>query len=130
MPLFGRRQVDAIVTALTWNRVIQIERGEWVARRASWAPSDNVRNVKRHDKPTWAPQTGTPTGTDASGIPGPAAGSVRMELRPGIYYTYETLVWHRWRALTASGTETDDLRWPDCELDPEERVSARSESYT
>jgi hypothetical protein len=130
MALFGRRQVDATVTALTWNRVIEVERREWVAKRDSWVPSDNVRNVKRHDKPSMAPVTGTPTGPDTSGIPGPAAGSTRMELRPGIYYTYETLVWHKWRSLTASGTQADDVRWPDCQLETEERISSRSESYT
>lgn len=125
MALFGRRQVDATVTALSWNRVIEVERREWAAKRGSWVPSDNVRNVKRHDKPYVAPMTGTPTGPDASGIPGPTAGST-----PGIYYTYEILVWHKWRSLTASETQADDVRWPDCQLETEERISSRSESYT
>ena len=47
MGLFGKRQVDAQVCAMTWSRVVQLERQEWVRKRGSWVPSDETRNVEK-----------------------------------------------------------------------------------
>jgi len=49
-------------------------------------------------------------------IPGPSTSSTRMELRTRFYYTYETLEWHKGRALHASGTGPSDVAWPEYTL--------------
>jgi len=36
MALFRGRSVDALVTAVTWSRTVQLERLEWVAKRSDW----------------------------------------------------------------------------------------------
>jgi hypothetical protein len=48
MALFGKRQVNAQVSAMKWSRVVQLEHQEWVRRRGDWAPSEGTRNVERH----------------------------------------------------------------------------------
>ena len=58
MPLFGKRQVQARVTGVAWSRVVQLERQEWVAKRSSWVPSDDVRNVEEHTESYWETVTG------------------------------------------------------------------------
>ncbi len=89
MPLFGRRPVDAVVTGVAWSRVVRLERQEWVAKRSSWTPSDDVRNVKKHTESYLATVTDTQPGMpDANGIPGPPTTTTRMEPRVRIYYTY------------------------------------------
>jgi hypothetical protein len=121
MPLFGRRQVDARVTGLAWSRVVQLERQEWVTKRASWTPSDGVRNVQKHTMYYLATVTDTHPGpTDAT----------RLEPRYRTYYTYEQLEWHKGAELKASGTGQDGVAWPEYELGPHERVRDKKETYT
>jgi hypothetical protein len=78
MPLFGKRQVQARVTALTWSRLVQLERQEWVAERSSWVPGDDVRNVKKHTESYWETVTDLRPGMPgAAGFPGtPGAGGI------------------------------------------------------
>jgi hypothetical protein len=78
MPLFGKRQVQARVTGVAWSRVVQLERQEWVARRSSWVPSDDVRNVEKHTESYWETVTDMQPGMPgAAGIPGmPGAGGI------------------------------------------------------
>ena len=54
MALFGRRQADAQVTSLTWTRIVQLERQQWVSKRGSRVPSEGTRNVKKHTQTYWA----------------------------------------------------------------------------
>jgi hypothetical protein len=133
MPLFGKRQVEARVTWVTWSRVVQLERQEWVAKRSTWDPAfrDDVRDVHRHTETYWDTVTDTQPGTPgANGIPGPPTTSTRMEMRTRNYYTYEALEWHRSAAPQASGTSQDGVAWPAYELGPGERVSDRKETYS
>ena len=121
MPLFGRRQVDARVTGLAWSRVVQLDRQEWVTKRASGAPTGGVRNIQKHTEYylTTVPDT-HPGPTDAT----------RLEPRLRIYYTYEQLEWHKGAELKASGTGQDGVAWPAHELGPRERVRNQTETYT
>ncbi len=131
MPLFGRRPVDAVVTGVAWSRVVRLERQEWVAKRSSWTPSDDVRNVKKHTESYLATVTDTQPGMpDANGIPGPPTTTTRMEPRVRIYYTYEQLEWHKGAELKAWGTGQDGVTWPKYELGPRERVRDKEETYT
>jgi hypothetical protein len=130
MALFGRRPVTATVTTMAWSRTVDLEIQQWVAKRSSWVPSDDVRNVQKHSEQYWATVTDTQPGVpDGTGIPGPTTSSTRSELRLRVYYTYEALEWRRGRTLTASGTVPDDVRWPDDPLVTNERVRSRSETY-
>jgi hypothetical protein len=131
MPLFGKRQVEAQVTGVTWSRVVQLERSQWVPKRASWVPSEGVRNVEKHKESYWAPVTDTRPGVpDANGIPGPTVTSTRTELRFRIYYTYEALEWRESAAPRASGTDQDSVAWPEYDLGPGERIGDKKETYS
>ena len=131
MPLFGKRQVQAQVTGVAWSRVVQLERQEWVAKRASWTPSDGVRNVEKHTESYLATVTDTTPGPpDANGMPGPPTTSTRLEPRFRTYYTYEQLEWHKGAELRAGGTGQDGVAWPAYELGPGERVRSEQETYT
>jgi hypothetical protein len=119
------------VTGVTWSRVVQLERQEWVAKRSSWVPSDDVRNVKKHTESYLAAVTDTQPGMpDANGMPGPPTTTTRMEPRFRTYYTFETLEWHKGAAPQASGTSQDGVAWPAYELGPRERVRNQTETYT
>jgi hypothetical protein len=131
MPIFGKRRVEARVTGVTWSRVVQLERQEWVAKRASRVPSDDVRNVKKHSESYLATVTDTQPGPPgADGIPGPPTMSTRMEPRTRTYFTYEALEWHKSAAPQASGTSQDGVAWPAYELGPGERIRSKKETYT
>jgi hypothetical protein len=121
MPLFGKRQVDARVTGLAWSRVVQLERQEWVIKRASRTPSDGVRNVQK--------QTVYYLATVADTHPGPTD-ATRLEPRLRTYYTYEQLEWRKGAELKASGTGQDGVAWPAYEIGPGERVRNKQETYT
>ena len=132
MALFRRRPVDALVTAVTWTRTVQLERLEWVAKRSDWGPPDGARNVKQHTETYWASPTdpmppGAPTMT---GGPGAGVSPTRTELRTRVYYTYEAQVWHKGRSLQASGGGHGDVKWPDYTLEPGERARDRRETYS
>lgn len=158
MPLFGRRQVQARVSGLTWSRVVQLERQEWVAKRSDWDPAllSDVRNVHKHTETRMEMVTdmnpGMPGGAGfpgqqmpgAGGFPGqqmpgmPEAGggfgqsapSTRMEPRTHYYYTYEALEWHTGEALRAWGASQDGVASQARDLGPGERVGSRTESYS
>jgi hypothetical protein len=131
MPLFGKRQVQARVTGVAWSRVVQLEQQEWVAKRSSWVPRDDVRNVKKHTESYLATVTDTQPGMpDANGMPGPPTTSTRIEPRFRTYYTFEALEWHKGAAPQASGTSQDGVAWPAYELGPGERVRDKKETYS
>ena len=142
MPLFGKRQVEARVTAVAWSRVIQLEQQEWVAKRSGWVPSDDVRNVKQHTETYWASPTDPVGMPGMTGIPGPngqpgpgggpgsTVSPTRTELRTQVYYTYEILEWHKGRSFQATGTGTGDVHWPQYTPEPRERVRDKKETYS
>jgi len=152
MPLFGKRQVQARVTGVAWSRVVQLERQQWVAKRSSWVPSDDVRNVERHTESYWETVTdmqpgmpgttgfpgtpgmpgtgGIPGAPNASGLPGTPTPSTHVEPRTRVYYTYEALEWHKGGELRSWGTSQDGVAWPAYELEPGERVRGKKESYS
>ena len=46
------RQVDVVVTALSWRRTVVVEQGRWRSRRTAWKPAhgENVRNLRAVQK--------------------------------------------------------------------------------
>ncbi|HEV3381695.1 MAG TPA: hypothetical protein VG142_12025 [Trebonia sp.] len=45
------------------------------------------------------------------------------------YFEYEEFVWHMYRAFSARGEGPADVRWPECTLEPDQRISERREIY-
>jgi hypothetical protein len=129
MALFGRRQADAQVTSLTWTRIVQLERQQWVSKRGSRVPSEGTRNVKKHVKTYWAAPNDPPA-TANRAVLSSSASATRTQLRTLVYYTYEALEWRTGRALNASGTGRDDIAWPDVTLEAGERIRDKNETYT
>ena len=131
MALFGRRQVDATVTALAWSREVVVASQHWVARRSSVHPGRGVRNLQTHNENYLARVVDGRPGPPADGArPGPAVGSAQTEFRLRVYYTYEEVEWRAGRSLTAAGTGQAGVRWPDEPLGAGEAVKSRHESYT
>jgi hypothetical protein len=129
MALFGKREVTAQVTGLAWRRVIQLERRQWEPGRSIIAPPDGARNVRKHTERSLGLVAGTTPGPpDANGMPGPPA-ALKQEWQMRSVFTYEEPVWHKWRTLTAEGTDPGTVTWPDYAPDPDERISSREESY-
>jgi hypothetical protein len=129
--LFGRRPVDATVTALAWSREVVVASQHWVARRSSVHPGATVRNLKTHNDSYWLPVADGRPGPPADGaLPGPTVGSARTEVRPRVFYAYEEVEWRAGRTLTAAGSGQDGVRWPDEPLAAGEAARSRIESYT
>jgi hypothetical protein len=108
MALF-RRHIDAEVTAFAWSKTVKTEQEVWVEESSDWKPWGEIRNVTSHER----------TYRDSQGV-----------LRTDTSYTYEShQVWEG-RTLTSSGTDRDDVHWPDYTLQPGERVYAKWETYS
>jgi len=45
------------------------------------------------------------------------------------YFEYEEFEWHRYRSFSAKGDTPADVRWPECTLEPDQRISERRETY-
>jgi hypothetical protein len=129
MALFGRRQVDARVTSLTWTRFVQLERQQWVSKRGSRVPSEGTRNVKKHVKTYWAAPNDPPA-TASTAVLSSSASATRTQLRTLVYYTYQALEWRTGRALNTSGSGRDDVAWPEVTLESGERIRDKKETYT
>ncbi len=130
MALF-RRHVEAQASAFGWTRTVDIEQRLWVSKRSEWRPGGEARNVQSHHENYWETVTDwRPGPTGADGMPGPQQAVTRQEFRTRTFYTYEALEWHESRTVTASGGDRGDVRWPDYELAPEERVRRQSETYS
>ena len=132
MRLFGRRPVNATVTALTWERVVMVEILRWHAQRSSSRPLDpGVRNVRQHTEPYWGPGAGSQPGMpDSAGIPGPAVGNTSVNLSLRGYYTYDQLEWEPSRSVSASGAGSGGVEWPEVTLGPGEQIRSRRETHT
>lgn len=130
MALF-RRHVDAEATALAWTRTVDIEEQQWVSKRSEWQPGGETRNVQRHQETYWETVTDWQPGSpDADGMPGPQQSITTQELRTRTVYTYEALEWREGRSLTASGTDRNDVQWPEYTLAPDERIRRKAETYS
>jgi hypothetical protein len=127
------RQVDAVVTALSWSRTITVEQGRWEHRRTPWKPTRDqtvrdVRTVHVTEADVVGQQggAGRPWGTE--GVGGVDRHS-REVFERHTYFEYEELRWHKYRSFTVRGDGPASLRWPEPGLTPGQRVSARREAY-
>lgn len=126
MSVFARH-IQATLVALQWRRTVVVEQGLWESRSTAWKPhGDNVRNLR------------TVHGVEADIVGGGSmrrAGAsmpdsrAREVVSQHTHFEYEELHWHMYRSFTAKGDGPADLRWPEYTLQPDQRISARRESY-
>jgi len=126
MGVFSRR-VNASVVALTWKRTVVVEQGHWRARRTSWKPhGDNVRNVR-------AVHVNEPEIVSGGNMRRAGASMPKSKSREVVtdhtYFEYEEFEWHKYRTFSARGDGTAGVHWPECALEPDQRISERRESY-
>jgi hypothetical protein len=126
MDVFSRH-VDAAVVALSWKRTVVIEQGRWVSRSTSWKPhGDNVRNLRTvQDVEPDIVFDGNLRRAGASMPPSKSREVMTKHTR----FEYEELEWHMYRSFSAAGNSPADVRWPDYNLEPDQRISERRETY-
>jgi hypothetical protein len=121
------RQVDVVVTALSWRRTVVIEQGRWQSRRTDWKPhGDGVRNIRTVR--VVEPDLIFDTHTDRRGGSARQSGSHEV-MDKHTYFEYEEFGWHKHRSFSAQGDSPADVRWPEYDLGPDQRVSERREAY-
>ena len=119
--------VDAVVTALSWRRTVVVEQGRWQFRRTDWKPhGDGVRNIRTVR--VVEPDLIFDTHTDRGGGTARRSGSHEV-MDKHTYFEYEEFGWHKYRSFSARGDSPADVQWPDCSLQPDQRVSERRETY-
>lgn len=87
--------------------------------------------MQRHQEFYWETVTDWQPGTrNADGTPGAQQPVTRQVQRTRTVFTYEELEWRDGRAVTASGADRSEVRWPDYTPAPGERVRRKAESYS
>jgi hypothetical protein len=121
------RHVDAVVVGLSWKRTVVVEQGRWVSRSTAWKPhGDNVRNlrtVQRMETDLVAEQNIRKS--SRPGMPKTKSGVMSEHTR----FEYEEFEWHKYRTFSAKGDTSADVHWPECTLEPDQRISQRREIY-
>ena len=121
------RNVDARVAALSWTRTVVVEQGRWESRRTAWKPhGDNVRNVRAVQ--AREPDIVIEGSMRRAGASMPKSRSDEV-LTTHTYFEYEEFGWHKYRTFSAQGVGPADVRWPECALGPDQRISERREAY-
>lgn len=118
MGLF-RRHADAVLTELTWRRVVELREIEWVAERSGTRPTVEVRNLRVHREQYLERDPVA----DQNGIP-----ESRMASRD--VYEFEVARWLPGRTIEATGSGQSGVHWPEYKLGPDEEVSGKTETYT
>jgi hypothetical protein len=119
--------VDVVVTALSWRRTVVIEQGRWQFRRTDWKPHGaGVRNIRTAR--VVEPDLIFDTHTDRRGGSARRSGSHEV-MEKHTYFEYEEFGWHKYRTFSAQGVGPADVRWPECALGPDQRISERREAY-
>ncbi|HEY3877188.1 MAG TPA: hypothetical protein VGM12_01180 [Trebonia sp.] len=121
------RQVDVVVTAVSWRRTVVIEQGRWQSRRTDWKPrGDGVRNVRTVR--VTEPEIIFDTHTNRK-VGGPRQSGSHEVMDKHTYFEYEEFSWHKYRSFSAQGDGPADVRWPDYPLGADQRISERREVY-
>ena len=121
------RHVDAVVVALSWKRTVVIEQGHWASRSTAWKPQgDNVRNLRTVQRMEPDIVGGGSRRGDGASMPKSRSYEVMSE---HTHFEYEEFEWHKYRTFTARGDTPADVHWPECTLEPDQRISERRETY-
>jgi hypothetical protein len=128
MGMFSGR-VDAVVVALSWSRTVVVEQGRWESRRTAWKPphGKNVRNLKTVQKVEADLDFRVHDHAQKMGTQ--QRSTTRESMEKHTYFEYEEFSWHKHRSFSARGDTPDDVRWPDYDLGPDQRVSEQREAY-
>jgi hypothetical protein len=121
------RHVEATVVSLGWKRTVVIEQGHWSSRSTAWKPhGDNVRNLRAVHRTEPDIVGGSSMRRAGASMPASKAHEVLAE---HTYFEYEEFEWRKYRTFSAKGDTSADVHWPDCTLEPDQRISERRESY-
>ena len=121
------RDVDAVVTALSWRRTVVVEQGRWQSRRTDWKPhGDGVRNIRTVQ--VVEPDLIFDTHTDRRGGSARQSGSHEV-MDKHTYFEYEEFRWSKYRSFSAQGDGPADVHWPEYALGADQRVSERRAAY-
>jgi hypothetical protein len=121
------RHVDAVVVSLSWKRTVVIEQGRWLSRSTSWKPhGDNVQNLRAVHRTEPDIVGGSSMRRAGASMPKSRAHEVMAE---HTYFEYEEFEWHKYRSFSAKGDTSADVHWPECTLEPDQRISERRETY-
>jgi hypothetical protein len=122
------RQVDVVVTALSWRRAVMVEQGRWRSRRTAWKPAHgaNVRNLRVVRK--LEGDIEIEAGMSRAGASMPASRSDEVFSKHTIF-EYEEFEWRKYRTFSAKGEGTADVAWPGPALEADQRITERRESY-
>jgi hypothetical protein len=129
MGVFSGR-VDAVVVALSWRRTVVVEQGRWESRRTAWKPhGKDVRNLKTVHKVEADLVFNVHDHSPNRGMGVQPRTRSREVMEKHTYFEYEEFSWHRYRSFSARGEDTADVRWPEYDLGPDQRISERREAY-
>jgi hypothetical protein len=121
------RHVDVKLVALSWKRTVVIEQGRWEHRRTPWKPhGNNLRNLRTIH--AVEPDIAVEGSMRRAGASMPKSRTHEV-MSDHAYFEYEEFEWHRYRSFSAAGDSAADVRWPEHELEPDQRISERRETY-
>ena len=105
-----------------------VEQGHWESRRRPSRPpgKETIRNVQVVK--VLESETAVDGSSMGDGYSGPGVSS-RDVLAKHTYFEYEELTWRKYRSFRVNGDTSDDVRWPEPDLAPGQRVSERREAY-
>ena len=119
------RQVDVVVTALSWRRTVVVEQGRWRSRRTAWKPAhgENVRNLRAVQK--LEPDIEIEAGMRRAGASMPPSRSHEVLAKHTIF-EYEEFEWQvPASAPRATARPTCTGRHPEAD----QRITERRETY-
>jgi hypothetical protein len=127
MKVFSR-QVDVVVTALSWRRTVVVEQGRWRFRRTAWKPAHGatVRNLQAVQK--LEPDIEIEAGMRRAGASMPRSKSHEVLAKHTIF-EYEEFEWRKFRTFSAKGDGPADVHWPEHTLEADQRITERRETY-
>ncbi len=135
---FRTSEEQATVTAMSWERSIQVEERRWV-KEDGWDLPRDARLIRKGEekKGTKKVQTGTEKVKVGKKDLGNGFFEDVYEDKPvykeePVYatkYYYEVQRWFDDRTERSKGSGTDGLRWPDVRIGPNEREGTRTQTY-
>jgi hypothetical protein len=122
------RQVDVVVTALSWRRTVVVEQGRWRPRRTAWKPPHGATVANLQAVQKLEPDIEIEAGMRRAGASMPPSKSHEV-LAKHTLFEYEEFEWHKFRTFSAKGDGPADVAWPEHALEADQRISERRETY-
>jgi hypothetical protein len=123
------RHVEATVVSLSWKRTVVIEQGRWLSRSTAWKPAHGatVRNLRAVHRAE--PDIVGGNSMRGASVARMSANRSYEVMADHTHFEYEEFEWHKYRTFSAKGDTSADVHWPECTLEPDQRISERRETY-